>query len=311
VDLVLVVREAIDSMRTELEARQLELVADLDATTGEVFGDPRRLRQIVVNLLTNSLKFTPPDGRIEVRLARDGEMALLTVADTGEGIDEALLPHVFEPFRQGDDDDPATRTHHGLGLGLTIVRELVALHGGTIRVDSPGKGRGSTFTVELPVIAVRVSSERAGGAPRPVPSGKPAGGPLAGRRVLVVDDYEDARELVARVLQAQGAETHTADSADAALAILAESPIDVIVSDLAMPRVDGFGFIAAVRSAQAKGGAPVRALALTAYSSDDLPARTRAAGFDAHASKPIEPEALVDLVVRLASDLPPRSDPAS
>ena len=309
VDLALVAREAIDSMRTELEARELELIADLDATTGEVFGDPRRLRQIVVNLLTNSLKFTPPNGRIEVRLVRNGEMAHLTIADTGEGIDPALLPHVFEPFRQGD-EEPGTRTHHGLGLGLTIVRELVALHGGTIRVDSPGKGRGATFTVELPVVAVKVASERAGHAASPASSGgTQQRGRLAGRRVLVVDDYEDARELVARVLQAHGADTQTADSADAALAILAESPVDVIVSDLAMPRVDGFGFITAVRSARAQDGAPVRALALTAYSSHDLGERTRAAGFDAHASKPIEPETLVDLVVQLTSDLPPRPDP--
>jgi PAS domain S-box-containing protein len=303
VDLAVVARDAIDSLRTELEARQLELAAELDPATGEVFGDVRRLQQIVVNLLTNAIKFTPSRGRIEVRLARHGEMAHLTVTDTGDGIDAGLIPHVFEPFRQGD-DDPATRTHQGLGLGLTIVRELVTLHGGTIRVHSPGKGRGATFTVELPVVAVRVSREHPSAADTAAAHGR-----LRGLRILVVDDYDDARELVAHVLQAEGAETRTADSADGALALLAESPADIIVSDLAMPRVDGFGFIAAVRAASPRGAAPVRAVALTAYKSDDLEARTRAAGFDAYASKPIDPEALVDLVVRLTSGArgaPPR-----
>jgi signal transduction histidine kinase/DNA-binding response OmpR family regulator len=298
VDLAVVVRDAIDTLRTELEARQLALVASFDTASCEVFGDLRRLQQVVINLLTNAIKFTPPQGRIEVRLARHGEMAHLTVADTGDGIDPALLPHVFEPFRQGD-DDPATRTHHGLGLGLTIVRELVTLHGGTIGVDSPGKGQGATFTVELPVVAVRVSREHSGA----VPEATSARGRLHGLRVLVVDDYEDARDLIAHVLQAQGAETRVAESADGALALLAESPVDIIVSDLAMPRVDGFGFIAAVRGSSLQGGVPVRAVALTAYKSSDLEARTRAAGFDAYASKPIEPEALVDLVARLAADL--------
>ena len=298
VDLAVVARDAIDALRTVLEARQLELVTDLD-TTCEVFGDVRRLQQIVINLLTNACKFTPAHGRIEVRLSRHGEMAHLTVADTGDGIDAALLPHLFEPFRQGD-DDPATRTHHGLGLGLTIVRELVTLHGGTIRVDSAGKGQGAAFTVELPVVAVRVSREGAGQASAP----SAASGRLRGLRVLVVDDYDDARELVARVLQAQGADTRIADSADGALALLAEAPVDVVVSDLAMPRVDGFGLIAAIRAAAPPGAVPVRALALTAYKDGDLETRTRAAGFDAHASKPIEPEALVDLVAKLAADLP-------
>jgi PAS domain S-box-containing protein len=300
VDLVLVTRDAIDAVRTDLEARQLRLVTDLDAATGEVFGDVRRLQQIVVNLLANSVKFTPPGGRIEVRLTRQGEMARLTVTDSGEGIDAALLPQIFDPFRQGD-DDLAARTRQGLGLGLTIVRELVALHGGTIGAASPGKGQGATFTVELPVIAVRVPSGDALLAASPG-AARRARGRLHGIRVLIVDDHEDARDLVAQVLELHGAETRTAASVEAALAAFADAPVDVLVSDLAMPHVDGYGLIAAVRAQPGPGRAEVRAVALTAYKSGEIAARTKAAGFDAYATKPIEPEELVDLIVRLAFD---------
>jgi signal transduction histidine kinase len=298
VDLMLITRDALDSVRGELEAKQLRLTTDLDPSTGEVFGDPLRLQQVVVNLLTNAIKFTPEAGCIDVQLVRHGEMARLVVADTGDGIDPIVLPHIFEPFQQGE-QDVAARLHQGLGLGLAIVRELVALHGGTVRAESPGKGRGATFTVELPVVAVRVPASRDRHADARNGRDRTR---LQGVRVLIVDDQPDARELLEFVLEQHGAETRTADSAAAALEILSGTPIDVMVSDLAMPHVDGYGLIAAVRAKYGpREGTGVRAVALTAYKSTELIARTRAAGFDAHATKPIDPDRLIDLIAELAS----------
>jgi PAS domain S-box-containing protein len=306
VDLVLVTRDALDAIKSDLDAKRLALATDLDPSTGEVFGDVLRLQQVVVNLLGNAAKFTPEGGRIDVRLARHGEMARLTVADTGEGIDPTVLPQIFEPFQQGE-QDVERLAHRGLGLGLTIVRELVGLHGGTVRAESPGPGQGATFTVELPVVAVRVPPSRtrpAGGArPRGTGAGR---GRLEGVRVLIVDDQQDARELVTFVLEQHGAQTRTAESAPEALDILREAPIDVIVSDLAMPNVDGYALMAAVRSSHRRpNGGEVRGVALTAYKSSEVRTRTVAAGFDAHATKPIDPDDLVELVARLAADLGP------
>jgi PAS domain S-box-containing protein len=295
VDLVTVVREALDALRAEVEAKNLQLTIDLDAATGEVFADALRLQQIVLNLLTNAIKFTPAGGGIDVRLTRRGEMARLVVTDTGEGIDPAVLPHVFEPFQQGD-SGATTRVHSGLGLGLTIVRQFVHLHGGTVRADSAGKGHGAAFTIELPIVAVRLpqgtrAAEEATAAPEEVR--------LDGRCVLVVDDQQDARELVAFVLRQRGADTRVAASAAEALEILATAPVDTLVSDLALPGVDGYDLMAAVRAIerQQRGGR-MRAVALTAYAGHEVRERAVAAGFDAYATKPLDPGDLIDLIVK-------------
>ena len=290
VDLVLVVQEALDAVRGDVEARALVLDASLDPATGEVLGDPRRLQQVVSNLLSNAVKFTPRGGRIAVRLTREGVDARLSVSDTGEGIDPELLPHIFEPFQQAD--STTSRAHQGLGLGLAIVRQLVDAHGGRARAESAGRGHGASFVVELPVIAVRAL--RPGVSP--AAPGRDAGARLDGLRVLVVDDHGDAREVLGLVLRECGAEVHLAAGAAEALEILARAPIDVLVSDLAMPGIDGYELIAAVRAAR---GAAIPAVALTAYAGREVRERAIAAGFAAHATKPLNPDDLVDLIARL------------
>jgi signal transduction histidine kinase len=290
VDLVTVIRDAADSLRADVEAKRLRLTMDVDPRTGEVFGDPLRLQQIVLNLLTNAVKFTPEGGEIDVRLSRRAEMACLVVKDSGDGIDPSVLADIFEPFQQGDRTQTARA--QGLGLGLTIVRQLVALHGGTVRAESAGKGAGAAFTIELPIVAVRVLPGQAG----PVSPGR-----LDGLRILVVDDQLDARELVAFVLRQRGADVRAAESVAEALDILGDSSIDVLVSDLALPGVDGFALIAAVRAIEREQrGRGIRTLALTAYAGDAVRDRAIAAGFDAHASKPLDPGDLVALITRLA-----------
>jgi CheY-like chemotaxis protein len=271
-------------------AGSVALDVSLDPATGEVLGDPVRLQQVVTNLLSNAVKFTPSAGRIAVRLGREGPHARLGVVDSGEGIEPALLPHVFEPFQQADSS--TTRSHQGLGLGLAIVRQLVEAHGGRVQAESAGRGHGATFVVELPIIAVR---ER--GMGRAATPGRLGGtARLDGFRVLVVDDHRDARELLELVLRERGAEVVLAGSVDEALAALAGQAIDVLVSDLAMPGADGYALISAVRAAR---GTPIPAVALTAYAGFDVRDRAIAAGFTAHAIKPVDPEDLVDLIVAL------------
>jgi signal transduction histidine kinase/integral membrane sensor domain MASE1 len=289
IDLIPVVQEAVEAIRGDVESRTLVLGVSLDAATGEVLGDPIRLQQVVANLLSNAVKFTPPGGQIAVRLAREGVHARLSVSDSGEGIDPQVLPHVFEAFHQAD--STTTRTHQGLGLGLAIVRQLVEAHGGRVRAESAGRGQGATFVVELPIIAVRETR----GSVDAVERGR-AGARLDGLRVLVVDDHGDARELLGLVLRERGAEVQLAGGVAEALEVMAHAAIDVVVSDLAMPGADGYDLIAAVRKTR---GNTVPAVALTAYAGVDVRERAIAAGFTAHATKPLNPEDLVELIAKL------------
>jgi PAS domain S-box-containing protein len=294
VDLVLVVREALETVLADAHAKKLAIVTDLDDAAGEVLGEARRLQQVVSNLLLNAIKFTPDGGRVELTLRRHETSARLTVRDTGIGIEPALLARVFDPFEQGD--TTTTRRHQGLGLGLAIVRRLVALHGGTIRADSAGTGQGATFTVDLPVLAVRIGPGRAGeetGRAAPAVNG----GETQALQVLVVDDQPDARDLLAVVLGDHGMTVHTAGSAAEALEMLAAQAVDVLISDISMPDMDGYQLIESVR---ALGGRNIRAVAVTAYTGRDVRERALAAGFDAHATKPVDPEDLVHLLRSLA-----------
>jgi signal transduction histidine kinase/integral membrane sensor domain MASE1/CheY-like chemotaxis protein len=290
-DLVPVVQEAIEAIRGDVEAKALTLEVSLDPSAGEVRGDPTRLQQVVANLLSNAVKFTARQGRIEVRLARHDVVTRLSVTDSGEGIEPAVLPHVFEPFQQAD--STTTRAHQGLGLGLAIVRQLVEAHGGRVRAESGGPGQGATFLVELPILAVR--DRRAAPGSTPAREGRP-GVRLDGLHVLVVDDHGDARELLGLVLRERGAEVLLAGDVAEALDVLARATVDVLVSDLAMPGADGYALIAAVRAAR---GAALPAVALTAYAGLDVRERALAAGFTAHATKPVNPEDLVELLGRL------------
>jgi CheY-like chemotaxis protein len=266
---------------------------DADAA-GEVLGEARRLQQVVSNLLSNAVKFTPEGGRVEVRLARHETSARLVVTDTGEGIDGPMLRRIFDPFEQADSS--TTRPHQGLGLGLAIVRQLVELHGGTILAESRGKGHGASFTIDLPVLAVRLTG---GTAPGGKPGGGAPGAGLQGRRVLVVDDQADARDLVALVLARSGAEVRVAGSAPEALQALAAYEVDVLVSDIAMPGTDGYGLIRQVRRLDVDSGRSLRAVALTAHTGHDVRERALAAGFDACATKPLDAEGLVALLAGL------------
>jgi PAS domain S-box-containing protein len=296
VDLVLVVREALEAVASEVEAKKLLLSTALDDAAGEVLGEARRLQQIVSNLLLNAIKFTPNGGRVELRLERHETSARLTVRDTGIGIEPALLARIFDPFEQGD--TTTTRRHQGLGLGLAIVRQLVALHGGTIRADSGGAGQGATFTVDLPVLAVRVGTARlapdAGSKPLPR-----TGGRLSGLRVLVVDDQADARDLLALVLTEEGGVVHVAGSASEALDRLATHDIDVLISDISMPEMDGYELIRIIRG-DATRMSRLRAIAVTAYTGQEPRDRAVAAGFDAHATKPVDAANLVRLLETFA-----------
>lgn len=300
VDLVPVVRSVLESLRPAAQARRIGLSAELPGAPVPLVGDADRLQQVVWNLVSNAVKFTPEGGRVEVRLDRAGARARLVVADTGQGIAPDFLPHLFERFRQADSG--STRAHAGLGLGLAIVRHLVELHGGTVTAASPGPGQGATFAVELPVTADAVPvagpAERAAGAP----------GALAGLRVLIVDDSPDTCELLRIVAGQYGAETVAATSAREALHVLEAWTPDLMVCDIAMPEMDGHELIRQVR---VSGGLRSRipAVALTAYARPEDRERALASGFDAYLTKPAEPGELVPLLARIARIGDGRSGP--
>jgi PAS domain S-box-containing protein len=300
VELAAVIEAAVQSLRSVADAKGVGLHLALEAGTGLVEGDPHRLQQVVLNLLSNAIKFTPADGRIDVRLGRAGDRARIGVSDTGQGIAPEVLPHVFDPFRQADGTH--TKQHGGLGLGLAIVRHLVALHGGTTRVESEGPGRGATFTVELPLAgpgdlgASRPHTRRGDGA-RGIFDCPPV---LEGLRVLVVEDDPDARRFVARVLEECKAEVMAVGSAADALATLPRFRPHVLVSDIGMPRTDGYELLRMLRRRTPKEGGLTPALALTAYASSEDRGRALAAGYQLHLAKPVDPADLVDAVAELA-----------
>jgi CheY-like chemotaxis protein len=255
-------------------------------------GDVRRLEQVFVNLLGNALKFTPSGGHVMVSGRLVGRQMEIRVADDGIGIEPEFLPHVFDRFRQGD--STTTRNHSGLGLGLSIAKQLVEAHRGSIRVESGGKGRGTAFVVTLPlsgeVADVVRDSQPATDEPR-----------LDGVRVLVVDDEKDAQDLIGRVLEERGAKIAVADNSATAIEILEHGEIDVLLADIAMPGEDGYSLIRRIRSAGNKL-ASIPAAAVTAHARDDERLRALAAGFHVHVAKPVEPLELVRTVNHLLHD---------
>lgn len=294
VDLVHVISLAVDSMRPAADAKGIVIRPVLDDTVRPVRADADRLQQVVWNLMSNAVKFTPQGGRVEIRLTALGEAARLAVTDTGKGIAPDFLPQVFDRFRQAD--HTTTRAHAGLGLGLAIVRHLVELHGGTVRAESAGVGQGSTFVVELPYGVSRevgaggtVSSVRIRRVPIPANA-------LPGARVLIVDDSADTCELLAMVLRRQGAAVAAALSAREALALLETALPDVMVCDIAMPGADGYDLIRRLRSRPADAGGCLPAIAVTAYARAEDRERALAAGFDGYISKPAEPGELIRLI---------------
>ncbi|MDQ3255734.1 MAG: ATP-binding protein [Acidobacteriota bacterium] len=301
VDLGTIAIAAVEGLRPAAEAKEIRLQLQLDAPAGQVSGDPDRLQQVAWNLISNAIKFTPKGGRVIVGLERVESHVEFTVSDTGQGIAPEFLPHVFDRFRQAD--ATTTRAFGGLGLGLAIVRQLVELHGGTVRVASEGDGLGSTFTVSLPLMAVRSAVSDTGSAQQPEFKLPELECPpeLTGLRVLVVDDDADTCELLQVILEGCGAQVKTASSAAAALEAVAEEVFDVLISDIGMPDEDGYSLIAKVRAlSKERGGKVPAAAALTAFVGEKDRIRVLQSGFQIHVPKPISPSELVTVVANLA-----------
>jgi CheY-like chemotaxis protein len=298
VDLREVVLSALATIEPAVAAKNITVMSILDPESPTVMGDAARLQQIVWNLLSNAVKFTPKGGRIELRMQRVASHVEVTVSDSGEGIKPELLPHVFERFWQAD--GTASRKHGGLGLGLSIVRQLAEMHGGTVRAHSDGPGTGATFVVSLPVAVFRQPKDDRSKSVADLVSPADNFPPwLGGVRVLVVDDEADARALVRRTLELGRAEVAAAGSVDEALALFDSFRPHVVVSDIGMPGRDGFAFIHAIRSR----GAPARdvpAVALTAFAHASDRRRILLSGFQLHIAKPAEPYELIAAVAGLA-----------
>jgi signal transduction histidine kinase/DNA-binding response OmpR family regulator len=309
VDLPEIVRRAIDAITPAAESKGIRVEAVLDPHAAPISGDPERLQQVLWNLLSNAVKFTGRGGRVQVRLARVDSHVEVEVSDTGIGIAAEFLPLVFERFRQADSG--IARQRGGLGLGLSIARQLTQMHGGVIEAFSGGPGQGATFRVKLPTMIVHPPREasvypRFESTPRLIPPGE-----LRHVHVLVVDDDRDALMLVTEVLQGTGAQVSTAQSAQEALVWLEREVPDVIVTDLGMPHVDGFQFIDRVRRHSNPRVRELPAAALTAYARSDDRMKALRAGFQIHLAKPIDPAELVTTIAALARRFIARSSDGS
>jgi signal transduction histidine kinase/ActR/RegA family two-component response regulator len=308
-----VTREGVESMRPAAEARGVKVTVQADERI-RMAADPDRLQQIVWNLVSNAVKFSLRGGCINVRVYRSDSHAVIEVIDSGEGIRPEFLPHVFEPFRQADASK--AREHKGLGLGLSIVKNLVEAHGGTIRVESAGKGKGTTFSVALPIMPftrdAAAGSEAAAASPDddwaivlPDPEA------LAGMTILVVDDHQPTLDLLTSVLRRSSANVLAATSAAEGYRLLRRFEPALVLSDIGMPGEDGFTFIDRIRRLPQKGGGSTPAIALTAYVREDDCTRVLASGFQAYLAKPIEPIALVSAILDVAASMSPNAATAS
>jgi signal transduction histidine kinase/CheY-like chemotaxis protein len=298
VELISVVESAVDTVRPAVEAKKIRLKMVLEPWVSPFSGDPDRLKQVVWNLLSNAIKFTPPEGRIEVRLERVEDKALITVSDTGQGISPEFLPYVFDRFRQADGS--TRRVHGGLGLGLAIVKHLADLHGGAVHAFSNGVGKGADFMVTLPLAVARQEPLQVTGE-WAAPVSPTHYGPLSGMRLLVVDDEVDTREVLSAMLRQSGAEVRMADSTVSALAVLGSWRPDVLISDIGMPVEDGYTLLHRLRSLPPEQGGAIPAVALTAYADGQDRQRALEAGFQAHLPKPVESSLLVQAISGFAN----------
>ncbi|MFZ0681216.1 MAG: ATP-binding protein [Candidatus Binatus sp.] len=301
--LIPVIQASIEVVQPAADAKSIRIDTILDPSAGPVAGDPDRMQQIFWNLLSNAVKFTPRGGRIQVRLQRINSHVEVVVSDTGRGVDPKLLPHIFERFRQGDSS--TTREHGGLGLGLAIVRHLVELHGGVVNAYSEGAGKGTEFILQLPIMVSVRGQEPGEQRVHPSVGGNLSGRvpALAGLRVLVVDDEQDAREIVSIILGEAGAEIATASSTREALDLMERWKPDVLISDIGMPGESGYDLIRMVRALPPDKGGRTPAIALTAYARTQDRLKILSAGFQMHVPKPIEPTELATVVASVAKRL--------
>ncbi len=295
-----IIRTALEALSPAAATKGLIIESELDAGAGTVWGDPSRLQQVMWNLLSNAVKFTPRGGKIEARLRRVESHVQISISDTGQGISPEFLPFVFDRFRQAD--GTSTRVHGGLGLGLAIVRHLVEMHGGVVRAESAGEGLGATFTVELPLMAVQsvnvdsrgLSQSVAGAVPIDYASG------LEDVRILIVDDEPDARLLLTAIINRCGASVLAVGSAAEALEALRQFKPHILVSDIGMPKEDGYSLMRKVRALTPEEGGRIPAVALTAYAREEDRMRALLSGFQVHVAKPVNPAELIAVIGGLA-----------
>nr|WP_322743965.1 PAS domain S-box protein [Nostoc edaphicum] len=294
VSLTFVISAAVETVGLAAEAKNIEIALDLDSEIAPISGDAARLQQVMWNLLTNAVKFTPHSGQVTIELRQLDGLAQIQVIDTGKGINPQFLPHVFEYFRQ--EDGSTTRKFGGLGLGLAIVRQIVEMHGGTVTAESQGENQGATFIIQLPLIqqATLIASE-------PIHTQIEAEVPLDGVQILLVDDEPDTREFQAFVLEQSGANVTAVASGLEALQALEQFTFDVLVSDIGMAEMDGYMLMQQIRSRPPNQGGSIRAIALTAYAAEIDQQRALQVGFQTHITKPVEPEKLVKAIVSLVA----------
>jgi signal transduction histidine kinase/ActR/RegA family two-component response regulator len=301
VDLRAVIAAAIETTRAAADAKRIVIRVDVEAAERlHLNADPSRLQQVIWNLLSNAIKFTPLGGRVQVNAARIRDRVEISVADTGEGIASDFLPYVFDRFRQADAS--TTRRHGGLGLGLSIVKQLVELHGGMVGVFSEGPNRGTTFSVTLPAESRFVQTDTSGTKRRQADMDLPAkeSDRIRGVRILIVDDDADARELLRRLLEDCGAQVALSESSAAAIEIIRKGQLDLVVSDIGMPGEDGYALIRRVRALPAEEGGKVPALALTAYARAEDRVKAIRAGYQMHVPKPVDPAELIAMVASMS-----------
>ena len=293
-DIAAVISEAMGSVSHAAQAKQITIVPVIGNVRG-LLGDAKRLQQVIWNLLINAIKFTPKHGKVIVRASRVNSHVEISVSDSGQGIAAEFMPHLFERFRQ--EDSSTTRTHGGLGIGLALVKQLIELHGGSVRAESPGLNLGSTFTLSLPVAAMQ-GEHRPSHGPREMPSSFVLPD-LRGIKVLAVDDDKDSLDIVKRILRNRNAEVETASSVDEAMDKFVRFNPDVVLSDIGMPGKDGYDLIRLIR--QHPAGATTPAAALTALARSDDRTRALTAGFQSHVAKPVAAAEIVAMVHSLAS----------
>lgn len=299
VDPAAMVEGAVITILPAAEAKRIRIVKVLDPSAGPVWGDPARLQQVIWNLVNNAVKFTPKEGKIEVTVRRIDSQVEIVVADNGQGIEEALLPRIFDRFNQGDAS--TTRTHGGLGLGLAIARQLVELHGGRITAESAGRDQGARFAVRLPLSLTNrreVSAPAMLGSPDAHDANLVAAVRLDGVRVLVVEDDSDSRQMLGRVLQTCGATIQTSEGMTNAMACIDTFAPDILLSDLGMPGHDGFEFIRKLRS-NGHNVQKLPAIALSGFARPEDRQRALLAGFQLHMAKPVDPRELTAAIATL------------